>query len=483
MSAKTTAPEKPDIEQISPEDIHVHDTTQSQTTAPVTSTPWQLLRMLNRRQFLVFLASWMAWMCDAFDFHSVSVTIPEIAHTFHKTPSQITWAITLALLFRAVGAVIFGLAGDRYGRKWPMVVCCLLFGLLDCATGFTNTYSQFLIVRALYGIALGGIWGCAMGVALENMPHECRGIYSGILQQGYAFGYLFAAVMNYALTDATSHGWRLLFWFGIGPACLVALFRALLPDEDTVRRNAADRMPTKEKTRLFILELKGVLKQYPWRIIHAVLLMAAFNFMSHGSQDLYPTFLELQRNQHRGRRTLVTIIFNCGAILGGFLCGHFSQKFGRRNVIMIACVGAGACIPLWTLPQDWRILALGAFLLQFCVQGAWGVVPIHLNEISPSPTLRAAFSGIAYQFGNAISSPSSQIISRLAESHRTDKIVNGEGVPDYSKVQAIFLGIVLVNLILLTAVSPEMRGRRFEEEISETSQKEIVEISPKEETV
>jgi len=424
--------------------------------------------MLNSRQFLVFLSSWMAWIADAFDFFSVSVTVPDIAATYGKTASEVTWAITLALLMRSPGAIIFGLLGDRFGRKWPMVGCLILIAVFDIGVSFAKTFNEFLIIRALYGIALGGIWGCAMGVALENMPHECRGLYSGILQQGYALGYLLAAVMNLVITPNQSHGWRALFWFSVVFASVAAIFRATLPDDDAVHKDNANKLPTAEKTKLFLEEIKGVFKHHPWRLVHAVFLMAGFNYMSHGSQDLYPTFLVKQLGYNVHIRTVVTAIFNCGAIIGGTLCGYLSQKYGRRLVIIIACVCGGALIPLWFLPKNWPVLAVGAFFLQFCVQGAWGVIPVHLNEISPSPRLRAAFAGIAYQIGNALSAPSAQIESSLGEHFPTGKFdSDGKSIPDYGKVQAILMAVVFAFVIVLTAIGPEFRGRRFESEEGE----------------
>ncbi|BFZ65050.1 Carboxylic acid transporter [Saitoella coloradoensis] len=429
------------------------------------ANPITLLAKPTKAQYLTFLASWLAWTADAFDFFAVSLNVSSIATTFGKSNSDVTLAITLTLLFRSVGAIIFGLAGDRWGRKWPMVVDIVLFGLLSMATGFCKNFSAFLAIRSLYGIALGGIYGCAASVALENLPHECRGLFSGILQQGYAMGYLIAAALNLAIVDNSPHGWRAIFWFSIGPAILVAIFRAWLPDEDKIKRDKLVEMgahiPTsEERGKAFSAELKYVFKNHWIRLIHAVLLMAGFNFMSHGTQDLYPTFLKVQLGYSPDIVTAVTCIFNFGAIVGGTFAGYYSQAFGRRLTIIVLCVCGGALIPLWFLPKDWRVLAVGAFWLQFCVQGAWGVIPVHLNEISPSFSLRAAFVGISYQLGNAASSASSTIEARLGEHIKTT--LNGKAVPNYGKVQALFAGCVFAFVIIMTAISPEYRGAAFE---------------------
>ncbi|CAF1077538.1 unnamed protein product [Didymodactylos carnosus] len=444
--------------------------------------PLRILKLISGRQWLTFSASWLAWTADAFDFFCVSLNVDNIAKEFHKSHSDVTLAILFTLLTRSIGAVIFGALGDRYGRKWPMVGNILLFGILTFSTGFTRNFSEFLAVRSLYGIALGGIYGCAASLAIENLPNEARGIMSGVLQQGYAFGYLLAAAINLAIVPNSKYGWRAIFWFGIGPAVLIAIFRAVIPDEDAAKRRAlssrdsSTTMTAKDKGRVLLKEIKELFRYHWLRLIHAVALMSGFNFMSHGSQDLYPTFLTSQLENTPTTSTKVVSIMNFGAIIGGSLAGYFSQYWGRRiTIISLCCVGA-CFIPLWYLPTDWRILAIGAFFMQFCVQGAWGIIPIHLNEISPSSTLRAVFVGLTYQLGNAISSASATIEATAAEKLKT-KSPSGKIVPDYGKTQAIFIGAVFLCVIILTAVSPEYKGAMLEE-VKYADGRVVVQVKP-----
>lgn len=229
---------------------------------------------------------------DAFDFFSVSLTVPQLAKSFDKTNAQITWGITLVLMLRSVGAISFGLWADRYGRKWPFVFNLVLFIILEMATGFCQTYTQFLGVRSIYGIAMGGLYGNAAATALEDCPEEARGIISGMLQQGYAFGYLLATAFARGLVDTTSHTWRPLYWFGAGPPVLIIIFRLCLPETDTFIERQRIRNAGDSVGKTFIAEGKVALKKHWLILIYLVLLMAGFNFMSHGSQDLYPTLLE-----------------------------------------------------------------------------------------------------------------------------------------------------------------------------------------------
>lgn len=250
--------------------------------------PFKVLALLNTKQWLSFLVAFIAWIWDAFDFFTVSLTVSDLATAFGKSKTDITWGITLVLMLRSVGAITFGLAADRFGRKWPFVANNVLFIVLELSTGFCNTYNQFLGVRALFGIAMGGLYGNAAATALEDCPERARGIISGMLQQGYAFGYLLATVFARALVNTTPHEWRPLFWFGAGPPVLIILFRLCLPETDAyiARQQVRASQPNIGKT--FLTEGKVAIKRHWLLLIYLVLLMAGFNFMSHGSQDLYP---------------------------------------------------------------------------------------------------------------------------------------------------------------------------------------------------
>jgi len=379
----------------------------------------------------------------------------------------ITTAITLTLLFRSLGAVIFGILSDRYGRKWPLVWNLLIAAAFELGSGFVQTFPQFLAVRVFFGIAMGGIWGLASSTALENLPVEARGLASGFLQEGYAVGYLIAAVVNLTLVPETSTGWRGLFWLGAGLSVLAAAVRAVLPESEVfMRAKAVERAQGKttvNKTKVFARETKVMLKRH-WKLCcYAVVLMTAFNFLSHGSQDLYPTYLTTTKNFSEHDATVATIIGNCGAIAGGTIAGWLSQYIGRRLTIIIFVVLVGGFIPLWILPSSFGALAAGAFCIQFGVQGAWGVIPIQLAEMSP-PAFRATFPGTAYQLGNMVSSASAQIEATGGAHLKTTVIKNGvpTQVANYATVQGILVGVVAGFLVLCTIVGPENHGSHFE---------------------
>ncbi|KAF9236964.1 carboxylic acid transporter protein [Melanogaster broomeanus] len=418
------------------------------------------LRGLTWLQWAQFLTGWIAWTYDALDFFSVALTVPLLAKQFDRPVTSITTAITFTLLFRSVGAIFFGVLSDRFGRKWPLVGNLLFCSSLSLGTSFVNTYSQFLAVRSLFGIAMGGVWGLASSSALESLPVELRGLGSGIVQQGYALGYLIAAVINLKLVPNTSHSWRALFWTASSVAFTIAVVRACLPESAVfLRAKAAERekglnLNTTEKTKVFVRETKEMLRAHWKRCIYAVLLMA----------DLYPTYLETSKGFTAHDATIATIIGNCGAITGGALAGYSSQYVGRRLTIVICVLLVGSFIPLWILPNSFSGLAAGAFCIQFGVQGAWGVIPIQLAEMSP-PAFRATFPGVAYQLGNMISSASAQIEATGGRNLRTTLIVDGQptNVPDYATVQGIFIGVVAAFVIVVTILGPENHSSHFEE--------------------
>ncbi|EKG14114.1 General substrate transporter [Macrophomina phaseolina MS6] len=421
--------------------------------------PFKLLGLLNTQQWLFFLVAFVAWSWDAFDFFTVSLTVEELAEEFGKSKKDITWGITLVLMLRSIGSIIFGIAADRWGRKWPFVVNNVLFIILELGTGFCNTYEQFLGVRALFGIAMGGLYGNAAATALEDCPEQARGIVSGMLQQGYAFGYLLATVFARALVNTTSHGWRPLFWFGACPPVLIIIFRLCLPETQAYREREKVREAGHNVSKTFIAEGKVALKKHWLLLIYMVLLMAGFNFMSHGSQDLYPTMLENQYNFSADAVTVTQVVANLGAMTGGTVIGYCSQIFGRRFSIIFICVIGGALLYPYTFVTDTRIIA-PAFFEQFCVQGAWGVIPIHLMELSPG-SFRTFVVGTSYQLGNLVSSASSTIEATIGE--RFPLPPKGKTARyEYGKVICIFMGCVYAYVILLTLIGPEYRGRDFD---------------------
>lgn len=429
----------------------------------------QVLSELTFIQWLQFFSGWLAWTCDAIDFFNVALSVTALGNQFDKGASSITTAITLTLLVRSIGAVLFGVLSDRFGRKWPLVANLLLCSTVQLGTSFVQTFQQFLAVRTLFGIAMGGVWGLASSTALENLPIEARGLASGVLQQGYAVGYLISAILNLYLVPKTHHGWRVLFWTTSGISAFAALIRAFIPESEVfLRARAQERTVgdnTGKKTKVFIHKVGEMLRQHWALCVYAVLLMAGFNFLSHGSQDLYPTYLKTSKGFDNRHAIIATIIGNCGAITGGAIAGSVSQYLGRRLTIIIFVLFSGAFIPLWILPSSFSGLSAGAFWVQFGVQGAWGVIPIQLAEMSP-PGFRATFPGVAYQLGNMISSASAQI-EAVGGAHLKKTVVRDgkvEVIPDYATVQGILIGAIAAFVIFITVIGPENHGSNFGQE-------------------
>ncbi|KAJ7032514.1 carboxylic acid transporter [Mycena alexandri] len=395
---------------------------------------------------------------------AVSLSVTALGEQFKKPTTSITQAITLTLLFRSVGAVLFGVFSDRFGRKWPLVFNLLLVAVLELGAGFVQTFPQFLALRSLFGIGMGGIWGLAASTALENLPVGLRGLASGVLQQGYAVGYLLAAVISLQLVPAVPVGWRALFWTASGISVFGAFLRACLPESAVFvqARLAAEQhgvVSEAQKTRVFLRETRAMLKKHWLLCVYAVLLMTGFNFLSHGSQDLYPTYMQKTKGFSAHTATIATIIGNCGAIAGGGFAGWISQFLGRRITIVVFVLITACFIPLWIIPSSFSGLAAGAFCIQFGVQGAWGVIPIHLAEMAP-PAFRATFPGVAYQLGNMVSSASAQIEATGGNNLKTT--LKGVVVPDYAKVQGILLGVVSAFVLFITIIGPENHGSHFE---------------------
>ncbi|KAG5986465.1 hypothetical protein E4U54_005404 [Claviceps lovelessii] len=339
-------------------------------------------------------------------------------------------------------------------------------------TAFCQTYSQFLACRALFGVAMGGLYGNAAATALEDLPDEARGLMSGILQQGYAFGYLLCAAFARGLVDTSSYGWRPLYWFGACPPALFIGARLLLPEthvfqEHQRMRKAAD-VVGKSAGSVFISEGKVALKHHWLLLTYLVLLMAGFNFLSHGSQDLYPTMLKNQLQFSKTEVTVTQVVANLGAMAGGTVVGFCSQSVGRRFSIIVCCVLGGALLYPYGFVGDKSIMA-AAFFQQFFVQGAWGVIPIHLMELSPG-AFRSFVVGTAYQLGNLVSSASSTIEARLGEQFPLTPTKTGTKRYDYGKVICIFLGCVYVYTLLLTVLGPERLHRSFDVSQDEDAQ-------------
>jgi len=391
----------------------------------------------TRSQKNVVLAAYLGWALDAFDFFLMVFMFKDVASTFHVEVKQVVFAVTLTLAARPIGAFIFGRLADRYGRKPTLMWNILAFSALEVASGFAPTLTTFLILRFLFGIAMGGEWGIGSALTFETIPAQARGPVSGLLQAGYPSGYFIASIAMYFLYD--SLGWRYMFVLGALPAILVFFIRMGVDESPAF----TEQRVRQERPSLF--EVVG----RNWKLaIYAILLMTAFNFFSHGSQDAYPNlFLKIQHKFDTQTLSLMTAIANIGAIFGGIGFGWLSERIGRRRGIMIAALIALPVIPVWAFGSTPLILGVGAFLMQVSVQGAWGIIPVHLNELSP-PEIRATFPGVVYQLGNFIASSNLNIQVAIAEAHANN----------YGLAMAIVVGTVAVAITLLVAFGPENRG-------------------------
>ncbi|ASL39367.1 MULTISPECIES: MFS transporter [Acetobacter] len=345
----------------------------------------------------VVLASFLAWMLDACDFFIVLFTLDDVARSFNVSLQSVLLAPTLTLMTRPLGAFLCGRAADKYGRKPVLVLTIIIYSLIELASAFAPTLVIFLALRTLFGIALGGEWGVGTSLIMESVPKSWRGTASGILQAGYPAGYLLASLVFLLLPVL---GWRGLFVLGSGAIFSAVYIWLRVPESpDWLARQKAD---TQHKNAEAHLGLLAIIKGNAALCVFAVVLMAAFNFMSHGSQDLYPkVFLALERHVPPTSITTVVVLYNLAAIAGGLFFGFLSQKIGRQYAIILAAALTLPLLPLWTLPHSLFWLGLGAVCIQFCIQGAWGVVPAYLSELSP-PSVRATFPGLAYQCGNLI---------------------------------------------------------------------------------
>jgi len=360
-------------------------------------------RRLTPVQRNTFVACFLGWSLDAFDFFILIFCVNALASQFQTKVSDITEAIFLTLAMRPVGAFLFGLMADRFGRRPTLMVDIIAYSVFELASAFAPSLKFFLIMRALFGIAMGGEWGVGAALAFETLPAEGRGFFSGLLQEGYVVGYLLAALVFGTLFPV--FGWRGMFVIGALPAFLVIYIRTKVEESPAWLQGQVSR----KESRLG----KDILRHLG-SFLFLVVLMFAFNSFSHGTQDLYPTFL--QKNLHYSPHVVgfIAIIYNIGALLGGIFFGTWSEKIGRRKAIVIAALLAIPVIPLWAYSHTIPMLALGGFLMQFMVQGAWGVVPAHLNELSP-PEVRGTFPGFAYQLGNLLASRNAVIQARLVE--------------------------------------------------------------------
>ena len=386
------------------------------------------LKGWSRAQKHVVAASYLGWTLDAFDFFLMVFVIKDVAHEFGAGKADIAWATTLTLALRPLGAFIFGRLADRFGRRPVLMADVALYSLFGFATAFSPNLIAFFVIRALFGIAMGGEWGIGASLTMETVKPEARGLVSGLLQSGYPTGYLLASIVYRNFYDVLH--WRGMFMVGIVPALLILYIRRNVPESPGWSREHA-RTGT----------VLNVLRKHWALALYAILLMTAFNFFSHGTQDAYPTFLQVQHKFDAHTTGNIAIIYNIGAILGGWTFGLWSQPFGRRRTIVVASLLAIPVTWLWAYSETAPMLALGAFLMQFFVQGAWGVIPAHLNELSPADA-RGTFPGTVYQLGNFIASYNLVLQTRIAAAHGDNYSMALAGV-------AVSAAIVIALLTML----------------------------------
>jgi SHS family lactate transporter-like MFS transporter len=410
--------------------------------------PLEHLRALSRAQRNTFAACFLGWTLDAFDFFLLTFCLTAIAAEFHVGRKEVTEALFWTLVMRPVGAFLFGAMAEKYGRRPTLMVNIIAFSGFELASAFAPSLHSFLICRALFGVAMGGIWGVGAALALETLPAEGRGFFSGLLQEGYVIGNLLAAgLFGILFSHLHGHGmftnWRVLFMIGALPSLLVFHLRFNVEESPAwlASRSSSDGgKMTRTKT-----DWAALLRYFP-TFLFLVALMTAFTAFSHGTQDLYPSFLH-DHGLSSGAVGLVAAIANIGALLGGVCCGTLSEKLGRRKTIVAAALLAIPMIPLWAWSHTTVALAMGGFLMQFMVQGAWGIIPVHLNELSPGP-VRAILPGFAYQLGNLLSSRNGVFQQAYADRHDHGSL---------TVALSATVVIVAVAVAVVTGLGPEAK--------------------------
>ena len=402
---------------------------------------------LTKDQRNAFIAAQLGWTMDAFDYFLVVLVYGEIATEFHMARPDVAFLTTVTLIMRPVGALLFGLWADRVGRRIPLMADVVFYSIVGFLCAFAPNFTVLLILRLLYGIGMGGEWGLGAALAMEKIPASRRGFFSGLLQEGYSFGYLLASLAFLFTHSALGLSWRWLFGFSIIPALISLIIRARVKESEVWER-AQERMRVTSTRMRDIVTNPVVIR----RFIYLVVLMTAFNWMSHGTQDVYPEFLKAKEDHGVGlsatTATWIAVIYNVGAILGGLVFGSLSERFGRRYTIAFCAVLSLPIVPLFAYSHTAGLLCLGSFLMQVMVQGAWGVIPAHLTEMSPD-AIRGFYPGVTYQLGNCLAAFNLPIQESLASSH------------GYPFALAVTIVPVLIAVAVLTLVGKEAKGIRF----------------------
>jgi MFS transporter, SHS family, lactate transporter len=406
--------------------------------APLSYAPIALAAS-NRQAAYALSAGFLGWTLDAFDFFLVVVSQVQIAHEFHVARADVAFSLFLTLAFRPVGALIFGLLADRYGRRMPMMVDLVFYSTVEVLTGLTHNFRTFCILRALFGIGMGGEWGVGASLVMEKVSPRFRGLLSGLLQEGYAFGYLLAAIAGHFMLGRAGVGWRPMFFLGGAPAVLALFIRFGVTESEVWQKSKAESLS----------QLGKVLARH-WPLwLYLTVLMAMLNCSSHGTQDNFPAFMQTFRKLDVRQFTDVVIIMNIGAIIGGVTFGLASDRLGRRSMMIAAFIGALAVTPIWAFSSTLGRIGAGAFAIQFFVQGAWGIIPAHINELSPD-SVRGFLPGFAYQCGNLMASSIQYMQAVLVEKGHA-----------YPHVMAISAAIIFCAAIIVTAAWHERRGIHF----------------------
>ncbi len=387
-----------------------------------------------------FLGGFLACTFDALDFFILTFILVPVAREFHRPIRDIAFTLTASLIMRPLGALVFGLLADRFGRRTPLIINILFYSLMEVASGLASTYGWFILFRLLYGVGMGGVWGLGASLAMESAPVGRRGFLSGLLQEGYALGNLLAAIAFWTIFP--HFGWRMMFFIGVIPA-LISLTILIRVKEGQTWKN-------KKNTATWPDYFRGLLANWK-RCLYLILFMSMMTFLSHGTQDLYPTFLQQHHHYDPRLTAIVSVISMLGAIAGGIVVGVYSDHVGRRRAMITSILGALLMIPLWIFSHGLALVAAGAFLMQFMIQGAWGVVPAHINELSP-PHARAFMPGFAYQIGVLISASAPYIEASLAQ-HFT-----------FSHVLGASAAVVMIIAAIVIGAGPEAHGLSFVQE-------------------
>jgi SHS family lactate transporter-like MFS transporter len=384
----------------------------------------------------------LGWVLDAFDFFVVVFLFDTLAEHFHVTKASVVYTLTLTLAMRPLGALFFGALADRFGRRRPLIFCVLYFSLLTVMTGLAPNYVVFVVCRALYGIGMGGYWGIGASYAMESSPRRFRGVLSGLIQAGYPMGYLLASVAMQTLAPA--YGWRSVFFVGAPVALLIVALTLVAPESEAWKQHRPASMG----------QILDSLLQHKGMFFYLLVMMSVLLCLSHGTQDLYPDFLKsipgVAAKSVLGMKALygIPILYNLGAIVGALIFGHLSQKIGRRYAIMLALVIALLSIPAWAFGTSLAVLIVGSYLMQTGVQGAFGVIPAHLNELSPD-AVRSLFPGLVYQLGVLCASPATAVEFLLRDHF------------GYPWALTMFEATVIVLMIVIFWLGPEARDRSF----------------------